>query len=745
MNITIVQNKSNEEKYSSVKIKNDVSKFNRSSTNKNISNTRISKIVDTPNYFFKRREQISELFSRRLRWFLGALLLSVICDVFLAKPILHHAGTSEVQLLQDLMSRSGVITTTFENTTWFDNSPWVLLNSTIPRSLNRRGDSDPTVRPGAILSQHGAKAKYPVVMIPGFITSGLELWAGEECAKKYFRQRIWGSLPVFVQSFLTDNACYQKHMALDPITGSDPPNIKLRNVQGFEAADFFMSTVWVFDKLIESFADVGYDTSNMVMMSFDWRLSFHMLEERDGYFTKLKLNVEALVRTHKEKVVITSHSMGSQIVLYFLTWVTTDEKLGGGGGGPDWVENHIHSFVNIAGPLLGVSKAASALLSGEFKDTSELMGPMGVALERVFSRKNRKHLYSTWGSLWEMLPIGGDAVWGITSDIITNEEDNIEVSQCLDSTNSQNICMLNDMDKRGMKRSPLISFTDNSMIDVETGAKSDAKSDYHNILSSNNTGFLLKDQHRRQPQQPYDDEGQRMMQDTKESWTADDTIEFLRRSGDGFGRKLHGASLFDESRKKHDPLSTPLPYAPSMKLYCLYGAGIPTERAYFYKQTQPTSGRAPSIFQSSDLSDYPPFVMDSSVNDNELNINFGVRFSDGDVSVPLISLGYMCADAWRNSSELNPSNIDIVTREYYHKEDRKVTDPMRRGGPHSSNHVDILGNVDTTMDLLKIATGFQTEEVQDKFVSDIHKYADEINSSFVRKKRILRRIFANKK
>ena len=32
-----------------------------------------------------------------------------------------------------------------------------------------------------------------------------------------------------------------------------------------------------------------------------------------------------------------------------------------------------------------------------------------------------------------------------------------------------------------------------------------------------------------------------------------------------------------------DPLNTPLPRAPRMRLYCGYGHGIPTERAYHYR------------------------------------------------------------------------------------------------------------------------------------------------------------------
>jgi len=32
----------------------------------------------------------------------------------------------------------------------------------------------------------------------------------------------------------------------------------------------------------------------------------------------------------------------------------------------------------------------------------------------------------------------------------------------------------------------------------------------------------------------------------------------------------------------YNPLKCPLPKAPSMELYCLYGVGIPTERSYYY-------------------------------------------------------------------------------------------------------------------------------------------------------------------
>jgi hypothetical protein len=101
--------------------------------------------------------------------------------------------------------------------------------------------------------------------------------------------------------------------------------------------------------------------------------------------------------------------------------------------------------------------------------------------------------------------------------------------------------------------------------------------------------------------------------------------------------------------------------------------------------------------------------------------------------VPLESLGLLCADAWRRKeSGLNPSRIPIVTREYTHREEFSVDDPMRRG-PYSGDHVDILGHNELLIDLMKIVTD-QADEVTDDFVSDILDIANTINSSGGKKK-----------
>lgn len=45
--------------------------------------------------------------------------------------------------------------------------------------------------PGTRLSREGLKAHHPVVLVPGIITGGLELWEGRPCAEGLFRKRLW--------------------------------------------------------------------------------------------------------------------------------------------------------------------------------------------------------------------------------------------------------------------------------------------------------------------------------------------------------------------------------------------------------------------------------------------------------------------------------------------------------------------------------------------------------------------------
>lgn len=46
--------------------------------------------------------------------------------------------------------------------------------------------------PGTRLKHEGLTAHHPVVLVPGIITGGLELWEGKPCSEPLFRKRIWG-------------------------------------------------------------------------------------------------------------------------------------------------------------------------------------------------------------------------------------------------------------------------------------------------------------------------------------------------------------------------------------------------------------------------------------------------------------------------------------------------------------------------------------------------------------------------
>jgi len=105
---------------------------------------------------------------------------------------------------------------------------------------------------------------------------------------------------------------------------------------------------------------------------------------RDGYFSTLKINIEAMARREKKKVVVLGHSMGNRIIQYFLNWVrtinqplagqlafqmnqpiklmidwTTQAKLN---HGQAWIDQNIHTFVAVGAPFLGAPKSVRGLV-----------------------------------------------------------------------------------------------------------------------------------------------------------------------------------------------------------------------------------------------------------------------------------------------------------------------------------------------------------------------------------------------
>ncbi|KAG7363348.1 lecithin:cholesterol acyltransferase [Nitzschia inconspicua] len=584
---------------------------------------------------------------------------------------------------------------------------WLRLNETADEASAR---TQAKLRPGYQLAEKTeVQAKYPVVMVPGFVTSGLEVWKGKACMDKLFRERLWGGFSS-AQYWLRERYCVMENLALDPISGGDPEGIKLRSAQGFQAADFFVGNdwmwgnYWVWSKIFENLADVGYDASSMAMEAYDWRLAFQLLEKRDGYLTHLKHKIEAYRKSTGRKVILISHSMGAIVVHYFFAWVTTPENRGGGGGGKKWVDKHVHAFVNIAGAQLGVIKASTALLSGEMSDTV-FLGGLGNVVERFVPRKSRKDLWSSWGSLWAMLPKGGDGIWSVGADVVAKpynqegaiadeeEKAKLEYADAL----AENLLVLSDLDDAGKTQNDVLFCNREELIDPST----------ESMVNEALLKFASRKNH-----------------------TVEQTIDFLLKWGGGMGpnissAKLHSFSNADlekpSARTWHDISRTPLPHAPSMKIYCMYGVGIETERAYVYKRNRgeqrlfmEQNSSAGGASQTVD----PPFILDTSVEDPDNEVVHGIKYADGDGSVPLMSLGYMCAGPWREKNWLNPSGSKVIIREYLHQPEFTVDDPIRNG-PRSSEHVDILGNIEMMEDLMKIVTDHEVDTLDDKIESDI--------------------------
>jgi phospholipid:diacylglycerol acyltransferase len=359
-------------------------------------------------------------------------------------------------------------------------------------------------------------------MIPGVISTGLESWGTEQGSRPYFRKRLWGSWTM-MRALVLDKAGWKRHIMLDKDTGLDPPGIKLRSAQGFDAADFFITGYWIWNKILENLATIGYDPTNAFTAAYDWRLSYMNLEIRDQYFTRLKNHIELGKTVSGLKVVLLSHSMGSQVLYYFLHWVEAEEH---GNGGPSWVNDHIEGWINISGCMLGALKDVPAVLSGEMKDTAQLNALAVYGLEKFLSKNERAEIFRAMPGISSMLPIGGNAVWG-------------NGTWAPDDRPGQNFS-------------------------------------YGNFLKFARENFV-------------NDPG---------DLTMDETLPYLWNNTEDWYSKAvkssyshgvaHTKQEVEENQKNPNkwvnPLETRLPYAPDMKIYCFYGVGKDTERAYYYRE-----------------------------------------------------------------------------------------------------------------------------------------------------------------
>ncbi|KAH7118905.1 Lecithin:cholesterol acyltransferase-domain-containing protein [Dendryphion nanum] len=490
----------------------------------------------------------------------------------------------------------------------------------------------------------GVHATHPVIMIPGVISSGLESWGTEDASRQYFRKRLWGSWTM-MRALVLDKAGWKKHIMLDKRTGLDPPGIKLRAAQGFDATDFFITGYWIWNKILENLATIGYDPTNAFTAAYDWRMSYMNYEVRDQYFTRLKSHIEVAVRVSNKKAVLLSHSMGSQVLYYFLHWV---EAEGYGNGGKEWVEAYIDSWINISGCMLGAMKGMPAVLSGEMKDTAQLNAFAVYGLEKFLSRHERAELFRAMPGISSMLPMGGSAVWG-------------DMNWAPDDLPGQNVSFGN-----------FLRFRD-----------SNSSLTKRNLTVEESMPYLFQN---------------------SEDWYKDMVL-----SSYSHGVAHTSKEVEDNQRipaKWVNPLESRLPLAPHLKIYCFYGIGKETERAYYYKE------------------DNDPLSKTNVTIDTGYSINgkidHGVVMGEGDGTVNLLSSGYMCAKGWK-LKRYNPAGVQVKIYEMPHEPDRFSP----RGGPNTGDHVDILGRSSLNDLILRVAGG-KGDLVEETIHSDIKKYAENV-------------------
>ena len=454
---------------------------------------------------------------------------------------------------------------------------------------------------GLHAKSQGIHAVHPVIMIPGVISTGLESWGTEEASRQYFRKRLWGSWSM-MRALVLDKPSWKRHIMLDKKTGLDPPGIKLRAAQGFDATDFFITGYWIWNKILENLATIGYDPTNAFTAAYDWRMTYMNYEIRDQYFTRSKAHIEVATRVSNKKVVLLSHSMGSQVLYYFLHWV---EAEGYGNGGPDWVNTHVDSWINISGCMLGALKGLPAVLSGEMKDTAQLNAFAVYGLEKFLSRHERAEIFRAMPGVSSMLPLGGNAVWG-------------DRDWAPDDLMGQNVS-------------------------------------FGNFLRFRDSNSTL----------------------TSKNLTVEESLPFLYRNSEDWYKDMvqssyshgvaHTAKVVEDNQqipaKWINPLESRLPLAPNLKIYCFYGIGKPTERAYYYRDDN-------DPFSSLNV------TIDTGYTDGE--VDHGVVMGEGDGTVNLLSSGYMCSRGWK-IKRYNPAGVKVTTYEMPHEPDRFSP----RGGPNT--------------------------------------------------------------
>ena len=184
---------------------------------------------------------------------------------------------------------------------------------------------------GAQAHPFDSNRRPPVFLIPGLASTRLVAWKHKDCPYSLlqspikFHDYVWLNMKLLVQMGAIDGTCWEECMTLGRNqTDSDKgeQGCKLRPDEGLDAiaslapgglgAELLVGqTNTLFAWLVQWLADnLGYDLSNMVGFPYDWRLSPHMMEKRDGFLSHTRRRIEAAVKANGGKPgIVVAHSV----------------------------------------------------------------------------------------------------------------------------------------------------------------------------------------------------------------------------------------------------------------------------------------------------------------------------------------------------------------------------------------------------------------------------------------------------
>lgn len=183
----------------------------------------------------------------------------------------------------------------------------------------------------------------PIFLLPGLASTRLVAWRYKSCPASLspllpvvhdikVQDVVWLNLQLLLRTPM-DMDCMKRCLQLGPLH-QDDVFCKLRPDEGLDAISSLApgglgshllvgGTNTVYAWLIQWLADhLGYDVTTLIGLPYDWRLSPHKMQQRDGFLTWMRRHIETAVQVQQgQPGIMVAHSMGNLIFRYFLEWL----------------------------------------------------------------------------------------------------------------------------------------------------------------------------------------------------------------------------------------------------------------------------------------------------------------------------------------------------------------------------------------------------------------------------------------